>query len=77
MRTLKRGESESSQRKKKALFSLNAPSRLNIANALKRRGKKKKSTETKLDLETTEQDKRKTTAEERPGGSMGPKQLPG
>lgn len=63
--------------KKKALFSLNAPSRLNIANALKRGGKKKKSTETKLDLETTEQDKRKTTAEERPGGSMGPKQLPG
>lgn len=40
MRTLKRKESESSQRKKKALFSLNAPSRLNIANALKRGGKK-------------------------------------
>lgn len=78
MRTLKeeRKRELSEEKKKKTLFKRNAPSRPNMADALKR-GRKRKEKRQNLTSKQQSKTKGKTTAEERPGEALGPEQQPG
>lgn len=64
------------RKKKKTLFKRNAPSRPNMADALKR-GRKRKEKRQNLTSKQQSKTKGKTTAEERPGEALGPEQQPG